>query len=250
MNRYDVHFHVLPGIDDGPATLEESLSMAADAVADGTTLVVATPHIRPTYVTDVSELPERVAELQLALRREGIRLELMVGGELAHGMVGRLDQAELDLIAQGPAGRRWILLEAPFAGFGDEFTYAARELRARGFGIVIAHPERAAGVAADDLTEVRREVLAGSVLQVNLWSLVGRHGEQPHDAALSMVEAGLATVVASDAHADWRRPRLSRAIYALVDAGIEEPLARALVGSAPRRLVEFGVRSRSLLHAA
>lgn len=249
MNRYDLHFHVLPDIDDGPATLEESLSMAADAAADGTSVAVATPHIRPTYVTDVRELPERVADLQFALRREGIPLELKVGGELAHGMVGRLDQAELDLIAQGAAGGRWVLLEAPFLGFGDEFHYAACELRARGFGILIAHPERAAGVATD-LTAVRREVLAGSALQVNLWSLVGGHGDGPRAAALALVRSGLATLIASDAHADWRRPLLSKALEALLDDGVDEAVAHSLVGSSPRRLVESGIRRRAAAYAA
>lgn len=128
---------------------------AADAVADGTTLAVATPHIRPGHVTDVTVLPDRVAELRAALRREGIPLEVRQGGELAHTMVGQLDQPELDLIAQGPAGCRWVLLEAPFGGFGEEFHFAPSELRARGFGVLIAHPERAAGVGADPL---RREV--------------------------------------------------------------------------------------------
>ena len=97
--------------------------------ADGTTVAVATPHIRPGYVVDVSELPVRVAELQLALTRERIPLELRVGGELAHGMVERLSQDELETIAQGPPGARWILLEAPFPGFGPAFHDAADELR-------------------------------------------------------------------------------------------------------------------------
>lgn len=92
MNRNDLHFHLLPGIDDGPATLDESLFIAAEAVSDGTTIAVATPHIRPAYVNGVSELPDRAAELRWALRREGISLQVRLGGELAHGMVGRLRQ--------------------------------------------------------------------------------------------------------------------------------------------------------------
>ena len=243
MNRNDLHFHVLPGVDDGPADLGEALALATDAVADGTRVAVATPHVRLGYVTDVSELPVRVADLQLALARERIPLELRVGGELGHGLVDRMSQGELETIAQGPRGARWILLEAPFPGFGPGFHEAANELRERGFGVVIAHPERAARLGPD-LAPLRHEVLEGSVLQVNVWSLAGRHGEEAREVGLRLVREGLTTVVASDAHADWRRPLLSRAATDLDQAGIESTLARSLTATGPRRLLEVGLPGR------
>ena len=245
MNRNDLHLHVLPGVDDGPADLGEALALAADAVADGTTMAVATPHIRPGYVVDVSELPVRVAELQLALTRERIPLELRVGGELAHGMVERMSQDELETIAQGPAGARWILLEAPFPGFGPAFHDAADELRSRGFGVVIGHPERSARLG-EDLGSLRREVLYGSALQVNVWTVAGRHGEEAREVALRLVREGLATIVASDAHADWRRPLLSRAIVDLEHAGIDKMTVRSVTATGPRRLLEAGLPGRRL----
>jgi protein-tyrosine phosphatase len=245
MNRNDLHLHVLPGVDDGPADLGEALTLAADAVADGTRVAVATPHIRPGYVTDVSELPARVAELQLALAREGIPLELRVGGELAHGMVERMSQDELETIAQGPCGARWILLEAPFFGFGPAFHDASGELRERGFGVVIGHPERSARLG-EDLAPLRHEVLFGSALQLNVWTIAGRHGEEARDIALRLVREGLASVVASDAHSDWRRPLISRALVDLEHAGIDRMTVRALAVTGPRRLLEAGLRGRRL----
>lgn len=243
MNRNDLHIHLLPGVDDGPADLGEALQLAMDAVADGTSVAVATPHIRAGYVTDVMELPVRVAELQLALARERIPLEVRVGGELAHNMVDRMRQEELDLIAQGPRGARWILLEAPFFGFGPAFHDAAGELRERGFGVVIGHPERSARLG-EDLASLRHEMLYGSVLQVNVWSIAGRHGEEARDIGLRLVREGLASIVASDAHADWRRPLMSRAIADLTHAGIDELTIRALTASGPRRLLEAGLPGR------
>lgn len=240
MNRNDLHFHLLPGVDDGPADLAAALALAADAVADGTSVVVATPHIRSGYVENVFELPDRVAEFQLALMREGIPLELRVGGELSHTMVGRLRQHELDAIAQGPAGARWLLLEAPFAGFDTEFHGAAQELRDRGFGVLIAHPERVGGTN-DPTPALRRELLAGSSLQVNVWSIAGRHGEGARATALRLVRDGLA-VVASDAHADWRRPLVSRAGLDLQHAGVDRMTIRAAASAGPRRLLEAGLR--------
>ena len=243
MNRNDLHFHALPGVDDGPADLGEALALAADAVADGTSLVVATPHVRLGHVVDVSELPDRVAEFRLALMREGIPLELRVGGELGHGLVDRMSQDELETIAQGPPGARWILLEAPFFGFGPAFHDAAGELRERGFGVVIAHPERSARLG-ENLASLRHELVYGSALQVNVWSIAGRHGEESRDIALRLVREGLASIVASDAHADWRQPLLSRAMTDLGHAGIDRMAVGALTATGPRRLLEAGLRAR------
>src|SRR3954449_5949640 len=143
MSYADIHFHILPGIDDGPSSMDESIALAAAAVADGTRTVVATPHVRPGFLTDVSDLPDRVRELTERLDREQIGLAVRRGAELGHDMVGRLSQAELDSVAHGPPGGRWLLVETPFVGLGEEFTAATDELRDRGFAVVVAHPERA-----------------------------------------------------------------------------------------------------------
>jgi protein-tyrosine phosphatase len=249
MNRTDLHFHVLPGVDDGPADLAASLEIAADAVADGTTVAVATPHIRPGYVDDPRSLPDRVGDLQLALARERIPLQLRVGGELDSCMVGRLRQHELETIAQGPPGARWLLLEAPFAGFGPDFSRATQELRDRGFGVVIAHPERVAP-GPDVIPSLRDELRAGSTLQVNVWSVAGRHGQNARDLALELVANRVAVVVASDAHADWRRPLISRAMRDLEHAGIDRFMVSAAACVGPRRLLETGIRGRRALARA
>src|SRR5439155_13615423 len=88
MTYADIHFHLLPGVDDGPSSMDESVALAAAAVADGTSVVVATPHVRAGFVTDVSDLPDRVRELEERLAREKIGLAVRRGAELGHEMVG------------------------------------------------------------------------------------------------------------------------------------------------------------------
>jgi tyrosine-protein phosphatase YwqE len=83
-------------------------------------------------------------------------------------------------------------------------------------------------------------------LQVNVWTVAGRHGEEAREIALRLVREGLATIVASDAHADWRRPLLSRAIVDLEHAGIDRMTVRALAATGPRRLLEAGLPGRRL----
>ncbi len=129
MSYAEIHFHLLPGVDDGPPALSDSLDLARAAVADGTRTIVATPHVHPRHITDVSEIAEAVEELRAELTRARIPVEVLAGGELAQSMAGRLTQTELEAIAQGPPGRRWILLEPPFRGIDESYTAAADHLR-------------------------------------------------------------------------------------------------------------------------
>ena len=245
----DLHFHLLPGVDDGPACLEDSLDLARAAVADGTSSVVATPHVRPDFFTDVRSLPLRLRELSAALEAERVELMLSCGGELGHDMVGSLTQDELAMIAQGPPGARWLLIEAPFEGIGDDFHAATDELRDRGFAVLIAHPERSADAALDGSAGLRRELAAGSLAQVNALSLLGQHGNEAELAAHALVDEGLVTLVASDAHGPSRPPALRAAYQSMVARGVEPGGARALTYGAPRRVLARGIASRAALAA-
>jgi protein-tyrosine phosphatase len=146
LQRAELHFHLLPDVDDGPVDLDEAVELARLAVADGTSLVTVTPHVRDLLRAGIlSEVPARVDEVAAALARAGVPLELRAGAELAHDDVALLDDRELDAIAQGPPGARWVLLEAPlFGGDVDGFLAATAEVRERGFGTLIGHPSAAA----------------------------------------------------------------------------------------------------------
>lgn len=248
--RTEIHCHLLPGVDDGARDLDDSLEMATVAVADGTATIVVTPHVRRDFVADVSMVTEGFAELSAAVAQAEIEVELHRGGELGHDLVGRLSQSELEAIAIGPPGRRWLLVEAPFEGLDQVFGAATDELRARGFGIVIAHPERAAGLLAGEARGLRRELERGSLLQVNHWSLTGAHGAEAEGAALELLRRGRIDVLASDAHPGWRRPVLSAGMAAAIAAGADEGTAAALVSARPARLVHEGVPSAALARLA
>jgi protein-tyrosine phosphatase len=248
--RTDIHCHLLPGVDDGAADLGESIAMAADAGRDGTGTVVATPHVRLDHVVDVTDLPDRVRELAAELRRAGLALALRCGGELGHEMVGRLSQPELETIALGPPHARWLLLETPFSGIDDEFHAAADELRDRGFGVVLAHPERARGVTDHDFRALRRELAAGSLAQVNVWALAGRQGADAEMAAAELIRRGLAGAIASDSHPGWKTPTLTTAHAAAERHGLDPKTLRRLTGSAPTRLLARGLPLSPELAAA
>ena len=238
--RTEIHFHILPGIDDGPPDPEDSLALARQARADGTATIVATPHVRGDFHARVDDLPDRVRELQALIDAERIPIALRVGAELGHDMVGRLDQRELDSIAHGPPGARWLLVESPFEGIGAEFAAATDELRDRGFATVLAHPERAGGVLDDGARDLRRELAAGAVLQVNASSRLGRHGGAARAAGAQLARA-YPVALASDAHGPWKPPSLTDGIAAAIELGVPAPLARRAADAAPRALLRNGL---------
>jgi protein-tyrosine phosphatase len=238
----DLHLHLLPGVDDGPPDLETSVRFAADVAASGVEEATVTPHVgHPWFELDVAGIPRRTRELQSAIDRAGIRLRLRPGGELHPRGVFSLGAEELATVAQGPPHARWVLLEVPFDGIDEGFLAACDHVRAHGYGILIGHPERAAGLLDGGLRLLRRELLRGAVLQVNVDSLRGDHGEQPRVAAEWLVRSGVAYVVASDGHSGKRNQTLGEA-FALVRAtGASAVRARQLARANPAFLLQQGI---------
>lgn len=235
------HFHLLPGVDDGPRSVEDSVELARAAIRDGTRTLVTTPHVNRDCLSDPLEVPERVREFAACLARERVRLRVLPGGEVAHDMVERLSDRQLEAIAHGPPDRRWVLLEAPLGGLDVSYTEAADELRERGFGVVVAHPERA-HPRSEAPAVLEHELTSGSALQLNCWSLAGLYGEQVRTAALRLTDSPR-VVIASDAHGGDRMPAMTLGIEALRASGRHDP--RRLAETYPRLLLEEGLRLRS-----
>lgn len=219
--------------------MDESVELAAAAAAEGTETIVTTPHVHPQFVTDPITLPERVREVAAKLLARRIRIDIRCGGELAQEMVPRLLQRELETIAHGPAGRQWLLLEAPLDGIDPAYTEAADELRDRGFAVVVAHPERALRWSDAGWETLEHELAAGSVVQINAWSVAGLYGEMVRATALWLLRTAPQAVVASDAHGGSRMPALGLALDALTAARVPDP--ERLLDAVPHGLLEHGL---------
>jgi len=232
----DLHSHLLPGVDDGPRTLEESVEMARVMAADGVTLVAATPHVRDDFPTPVDVVEDGVRELRAALADAGIAIDVRNGGEVA---VDWVDRAEVgDLRGYGLAGNRSaILVEFPYLGWPLELGMVCSRLLGEGMTPILAHPERNDRVQAqpDRLEEL---VARGVLVQLTASSITGRRGSRSRKAADQLLEAGLAHLVASDAHrAPGPGARLSDAAAALADPVLSgwllEDVPAALVAGEP-----------------
>lgn len=207
----DLHFHALPGLDDGPATMEESLALCRRAAEEGTTHVVATPHVlrEPWLNEDTAARAALLAELNGKL---GGSPAILPGCELMFSF------DILELVEKGPEGPvvglnggRFLLVEfAP--GFVPKGSAdLLRELAFAGHVPVVAHPERNLVFQAEPgrLFEMLEK---GCVAQVTAASLLGEAGRSALGLAEDLMEAGLVHFVASDAHnLAGRPPRLAAA---------------------------------------
>lgn len=247
MSFVDLHLHLLPGVDDGPPDEAASLSHAARLVAAGVHEATVTPHVgHPHFPLDVATIPERTIALQAALDRADLALRIHPGGEIHPEGAARLGHADLDLIAQGPPDARWVLLEVPFLGIDDRFMEACRRVRGEGFGILIAHPERARGLLLGGLERLRGELTAGAVLQVSVCSLLGRHGDKARTAAVHLVSSGLAYVIASDGHGGARGHTLAEGLPLARAAGASAVQAWQLTAANPALLLRAGIAQLSI----
>jgi protein-tyrosine phosphatase len=199
----DLHCHVLPGIDDGPATIDGSLALARAASAAGIETLVATPHVSTRYPNDAATIARLVEDLNARLAAESIALEVRAGAELAATHIGELAPDELDRLGLG--GGHWLLLEPPFAAVVAGLAETAAELQDRGHRLLLAHPERCEAFQRDPRT-LYALIRAGVCTSITASSLVGRFGTKPRRFALALLKEGLVHNVTSDAHDDVRRP--------------------------------------------
>jgi protein-tyrosine phosphatase len=198
----DLHTHVLPGLDDGPASMEASVALARTAVAAGTTTMVATPHIDYAFEVDPSRVDPAVQELQAELTRQGIGLTVLAGGEIATTRLADLPAAALDFVRLGDSP--YLLLETPHGTEQPGFESYLFELRMRGMDMVLAHPERCPALQRDP-DGVGRLVGAGALCAVTAGSLTGQFGRVVRDFAFDLLAAGLVHALVSDAHDHRRR---------------------------------------------
>ncbi len=212
----DLHCHVLPGIDDGPADLETAVAMMEAYAADGVTTVVATPHLRSDFPDVVpAEISGRCALLEDAAAAEGIELQLVPGGEI--GLSWALDASDADLRAVSLDGLgRDLLVETPPNPLGSGAEEAMFEIGLRGYRITLAHPELSLSYqrAPHKLAQLAGR---GVLLQVTASALLQPARRSPSAAlAQHLVREGLCAAVASDAHSPgpWRPPTLNRAVLA------------------------------------
>lgn len=202
----DLHIHLLPGLDDGPADSAATVELARACVADGIDAVVATPHVSERYPTTVAAITTALTEARSALTAAGVELAVEAGAEIAIDQLDRLGDDDLVALSFGGRGTH-LLLETPYAAWPLELERQLMRLGGLGIRGVLAHPERSVGVQkGDGLERIERAVGRGLLVQVTAGSLTGRFGRTAQQTAHQLLQRELVHLVSTDAHDTTKRP--------------------------------------------
>jgi len=206
----DIHCHLLPAIDDGASSLDESLAMARMAVDDGIGTVTVTPHQLGAFRNNTGSLiRQRTEQMQRDLDHERIPLRILPGADV------RIDETMMkgllsgEVVTLGDQGKH-VLLELPHELYFSLEPVLKELERLRIVGI-LSHPERNEGILRNPRI-VSRLVEVGCLMQVTAGSITGTFGPLCQQVSESMLTQGLVHFVATDAHGSRRRrPRMRSA---------------------------------------
>jgi len=229
----DIHCHILPGLDDGPSSIEESIKMIELAAGDGISHIFATPHILDgVYENKCDEIMSSVAELK---KHVPDTISIFYGADVrvTFDLIDRIEDGEVPTLN----GSGYMLIEFPEYVIPPHTDNLIFNLRHRGIKPIITHPERHFRLM-HDLSALNEFRDAGAMCQITAMSITGDFGKPIRKACFTMVKKGLVDFVASDAHsARGRSPILSKA-YRETKREFGSDIADELFFTNPKKVAE------------
>ena len=195
--RTDLHSHLIPGIDDGAVTLEESLDLIQHLYAIGYRRLVTTPHVMAdSYRNSTEGILRGLETLRQAVQKEGIGLEIHAAAEyyLDEELLHRLKKRDILTV-----GTEYLLFETSYYSEPLNLEEVAYEIAASGYRPLLAHPERYRYVHTPEVFYGRLREL-GVSFQVNINSFGGHYGRDAKVKALWLAGQGWIDFLGSDLH--------------------------------------------------
>ncbi len=233
----DIHCHILPGIDDGPETIDEALEMCRMTYADGVKIIVATPHFNPgVYEPASAKIMQLIDELETRAKEKGINIKILPGADVAVTPELPVHFKKEEYLTINRTGR-YFLAEFPPASVPPKWDAFLLSLLSSGMVPVITHPERNPWFI-EHPEALYSVVSKGVMVQITAMSITGGFGDEAQEYSIFLLQNNLAHVIATDAHsAAWRPPLLSEAVKFAADV-IGEERAKALVTTIPASIIE------------
>lgn len=207
----DIHNHILPQLDDGSKSMEQTLEMLRIAYMDGIRTIIATPHYREGYYTNsVSVLEEQIAKVTKAMNSIVPDMEILLGTEIyySHETVRLLKEKEIPTMA----GSRYVLVEFSISSDFQYIKNGLQELLFEGYIPILAHAERYIYIR-NDLNNIRELIETGIYFQINAMSIIGEMGRDCKKAARVLLKYNGVHFIATDSHSEFTRaPRIKKAI--------------------------------------
>jgi protein-tyrosine phosphatase len=229
----DLHSHILPGLDDGAKTIEDSLAMAENAIADGITHVVGTPHANSEFVFDYAKVQAAREELQA---RAGDRLRIATGCDF------HLNLENFAALQKAPTQfcinqKDCLLIEFNEFSIPPAMDQVIHQLQLMALRPIVTHPERN-GILRAQPERLARWVRVGCYSQVTAGSLLGGFGPGAKSDSIAWISQGLVHFVSSDAHNTKSRPLELRPAFDFVASRFGKEVAQALFVDNPLAVFE------------
>ena len=195
--KTDVHSHLIPGIDDGSTSLEDSLNLIRSLHSFGFTKLITTPHIMSDFYRNTPEIIRRgLEEVREAVYKEGIPVTIEAAAEYYCDTAFEKNIGKTELLT---FSGKYVLIELSYMNPSENFESATFKLQMEGYIPVLAHPERYPYWyhSFDRFPALKDK---GVLLAINLMSLVGHYGTGPRRIAERLIEHDLVSLLCSDTH--------------------------------------------------
>ncbi|PGU36413.1 tyrosine protein phosphatase [Bacillus cereus] len=212
----DLHCHILPNVDDGAQSIEDSIVMAKAACEEGIHTIVATPHHQNgVYINPAGSILHQVKQLNERLKEEDINLTILPGQEIR--LYGELlEDYERGHIVTLNNTNKYMLIEFPANHVPRYTERMLYELRVKGITPIIVHPERNMEIIEHpDL--LYKLVSQGTLTQITAGSITGKFGKKIKKFSLQLIEHHLTHVISSDVHNTTTRSFHLQAAYETVE---------------------------------
>lgn len=211
----DIHNHLLINVDDGPKSSEETLNLLNQAVEQGISDIIVTPHHHSgTYITPADIVKQKLHEVESIIKDNNIPVNVYPGQEI------RINDVLIEELRSGEsltlAGSNYILVEFSFTELREDVDEVFTALRELGLTPIIAHPERCRPLVQNEQI-LARLVKDGALAQVTAASVCGEFGSDLQANSLDLIEKGLIHIVASDAHHAEYRPFMSKEAFEIIE---------------------------------
>ena len=208
----DVHCHILPEIDDGSKTMEESIKMAKIASEEGIKKIISTSHFHPESKFIMGkELENKIENLNYILKENKIDVEVYIGNEIYYtqDLLSKLDELGFYTLNNS----RYVLIEFSPIKFPENLADIVYEFKLKGYIPVLAHIERYSDIVKSP-NLVYDYINEGALIQVNASSIVGKNGKEVKKLCDILLDCDMIHFVGTDAHgSDKRRPLIKDAYY-------------------------------------
>jgi len=228
----DIHTHILPGIDDGAKTLDESIDLLRDAVSQGISTVFATPHLlKGLFEPTPKEIKQVFHSLEEKVAEENINIKLVKGVEIGIGFEINPDE----ILHYTLNGGKYVLIELPFVAYPFNCEEKVFWFQSQGLIPIIAHPERAFSIQKEPnkLKDWKRR---GVLIQINSKSVLGKYSKMVKKIAIYFLREGIVDFVATDTHnLEWGFDFLK--VRPLLEKLVGKPKTDELLGQNAQRLL-------------